>query len=175
METTRLNPNHLILRKVQPQDNTTLASLIVSVLQEFGCVGPGYASSDPEIRAMFSTYQSSDCSYWVVSDHASGRTYGGGGFSRLKGTTEAEAICELQKVYFDPALRGMGFGRKIVETCIAEASRLGFKTMYLETVQQMAEAVTLYQKFGFQALEQPLGNTGHTSCNVFMSRPLNRP
>ncbi len=175
-----LNPASLILRPVAPADNAQLETLVHAVLTEFGCIGPGYASSDPELKDLHATYQpvdpqALDRAYWVIENPQTGILYGGGGFSRLKGTTGEAAICELQKLYFDPAVRGLGLGRRLLTRCLKEAGTMGYKTMYLETVSQMASAVTLYQKLGFALLPQPMGNTGHTSCTVFMSCPLVPP
>jgi putative acetyltransferase len=170
-------PQQFTIRPIAMQDDASLGMLVISVLNEFGCVGPGYASSDPELKALSSVYTVSpgepiDRGYWVIVDEPSQQILGGAGFSRLKGTSDAEGICELQKVYFHPKLRGLGFGRKIIERCIQEATQGGYSTMYLESVPQMESAVGLYEKLGFQFLPNYLGDTGHRSCTVFMSRPL---
>lgn len=162
----------LIVRPVEPRDNPALLKLVQGVLTEHGCVGQGFAYADPELTMMYETYQEPGSAYWVIEDPESNQIMGGSGFSRLKGTTEAEAVCELQKLYFYPELRGMGFGRRLIELCMAEATRAGYKEMYLETVHNMKNAITLYEKFGFETLDGPMGATGHTKCTIFMSRPL---
>lgn len=167
----------LIIRPIQHQDNSQVEALILGVLVEFGCVGPGFASSDPELKDLFGAYQppegqKTDRAYWVIEDTASGQVLGGGGFAPLKGFAGAIATCELQKVYFHSALRGRGFGRKLLEKCLMEAAFCGYQSVYLETVSQMASAVGLYEKLGFQRLPGSLGNTGHTGCSIFMSRSL---
>lgn len=167
----------LTIRAIETQDDAALETLVISVLTEFGCVGPGYASADPELKALSAVYTVSpgetiDRGYWVIADEQNRTVLGGGGFARLKGTVEAEGICELQKVYFHPKLRGQGFGRKIIELCIQEATKAGYQTIYLETTPQMKSAVGLYEKLGFNFLPSYLGDTGHRSCTVFMSRSL---
>lgn len=172
-----LSVHSLTIRPIEPRDSQPLADLILSVLKEFGCVGEGYASADPELQDLYnnySTYASNtqDRGYWVIVDKETDKVYGGGGFAPLKGLPPEAVTCELQKVYFHPELRGMGFGRKMVEKCMDEASRLGYHTMYLESVGVMSSAVRLYEKIGFQQLSTRLGNTGHSNCLIFMSRPL---
>jgi putative acetyltransferase len=167
-----------IIRPIAPEDNAQMATLLVSVLEEFGCIGPGFASSDPELADLYSAYQTPtgqpvDRGYWVIVHEASGQVYGGGGFARLKGTRAEEGVCELQKMYMDSSLRGRGYGRMMLELCIQQATRAGYRTMYLETTTVMAQALKLYEKFGFRPLPTYLGDTGHRSCNVFMSRSLN--
>ena len=167
----------IVIRAIALCDNAQVEALILNTLTEFDCVGPGFASSDPEVKDMFTVYQTPpgqpcDRGYWVIIDKTSGLLLGGGGFSRLKCTTPEESICELQKVYFRPELRGKGFGRKMIELCIEEASLAGYRTMYLETMPQMQSALGLYEKLGFRFLPTYLGDTGHRGCTVFMSRPL---
>ena len=176
---TRLNPDRLLIRPIAPQDDAALEKLVIDVLTEFGCVGPGYASEDPEIKSLSTLYRSAESSkmdrgYWVVADGDSQQVYGGGGFARLKGTTEMDGICELQKYYFAHHLRGLGFGRKILELCIREAKQAGYREMYLESTPQMKKALGIYEKFGFHYLPGPMGNTGHHSCSVFMSLDLSK-
>lgn len=177
MTTSLIQPDVLVIRPIEPRDNAEVKHLVISTLTEFGCVGPGFASSDPELEDLYTAYQPptgqpSDRAYWVIYDTAAERVLGGGGFSRLKATTPEQGICELQKVYFSPELRGKGFGGKLLRRCIEEAGLAGYREMYLETMPQMASAVGLYEKLGFQHLPTYKGDTGHRSCTIFMSRPL---
>lgn len=159
-------------RPVTAEDNPAVANLIRTVLTEFGCVGEGFAYADPETDAMFETYQAPGSRYYVLTGH-SGQVVGGGGFSRLKGTTPEEAVCELQKLYFFSETRGRGLGRQLLEILITEARQAGYRRMYLETVPQMAGAIGLYKKAGFQPLDRHMGNTGHqVNCQIYMARVL---
>ncbi len=36
----------------------------------------------------------------------------------------------------------------------------------------MTKARALYRRFGFDYLDQPMGNTGHTSCGTWMAKDL---
>ncbi len=164
------NPTHTI-RPITGSDDPAMANIVVNILQEFGCVGPGYASSDPEIHKLFETYSEPGSRYLVIADEQN-TLWGGGGYSRLRGTTKADSICELQKLYFKPELRGLGLGRKMLDTLIQQAKAEGYERMYLESVPQMTNAISLYQRAGFAFLDAPLGDTGHHSCSVFMVRNL---
>lgn len=162
-----------ILREIQPQDNPHIRHIVKTVLAEFGCQGPGWASGDPELDDMFSTYQNRNASYQVVVDAQTGDVLGGGGFAPLKGTLDSEGICELQKLYFLPQARGLGAGKKLLSQLIEGARRSGFKTMYLESIPQLESAVALYEKLGFIKRPCHMGNTGHQqNCNVYMTLQL---
>jgi putative acetyltransferase len=166
-----------IIRPIEPNDNPHIKTLILSTLQEHGCIGSGFASSDPELDDLYRYYHQSpdrpqESAYWVVADEAGHRISGGVGYAPLKGTPPEAGICELQKFYFLPELRGLGYGRTLLEQCLSAASRAGYREMYLETVEQMRNAISLYEKFGFRLINSTLGNTGHTGCSIFMTRLL---
>lgn len=82
-------------------------------------------------------------------------------------------VLEIQKMYFLPELRGLGFAKKILEKCFEFAQQQGFQSCYLETTQDLWQAIKLYEKLGFEHLSQPKGNTGHSHvCEVWMLKTL---
>ena len=70
-------------------------------------------------------------------------------------------------MYLLPEARGFGLGRLLMQECLNFALDKGYKRCYLETISGMKEAGQLYQKYGFQALDAPLGETGHHSCESY--------
>ncbi|MFN8614853.1 MAG: GNAT family N-acetyltransferase [Vampirovibrionales bacterium] len=149
------------MRPITPADNDSVKAIILRVLGEYGCVGPGYASNDSETQVMSTAYDGQTGQYWVVEDPKTGDVLGGGGFARLKGTQVHDGIAELQKLYFLPQLRGQGVGQALLHHCVHMARRCGYTTLYAETVPHMHTAIALYQKAGFLPVENPLGCTGH--------------
>jgi putative acetyltransferase len=75
---------------------------------------------------------------------------------------------ELVKFYLSPAARGRGIGKQLIEKSIQSARELGYKKIYLESMPQFSKAVDLYNKLGFTVLKKSLGNSGHTSCSIWM-------
>ena len=116
---------------------------------------------------MFETYDKKRSIYYVVEND--GKIYGGAGISHLN---EADYdICELQKMYFLSVIRGKGLGDQIIEKCLSFALDNKFKYCYIETLPYMKAAQALPQE-GFNYIDGPIGNTGHTSCNVWLIKKL---
>jgi putative acetyltransferase len=61
-----------------------------------------------------------------------------------------QATCELRKMYLHRDYRGKGMGRGLLEHALAEARRLGFKQVTLETASVLKEAIRLYERYGFK-------------------------
>jgi putative acetyltransferase len=62
-------------------------------------------------------------------------------------------ICEMKRLYLRPPFRGKGMGRIVAEAIIAEAQKIGYERMRLDTVEPvMRDAVGLYRKLGFREI-----------------------
>ena len=99
-----------------------------------------------------------------------GDIFGGAGLAPLK--DGAPNVCELQKMYFMPDARGKGKGKEMIHKCLSFARAQKFDLCYIETMPNMLDAQTLYKKVGFEYIQHPMGNTGHSSCPVWMTKSL---
>lgn len=158
----------LQIRPVKLQDNSKLAETIRTVLIELGVPKVGTAYADTSLDFMYETYRASNESYFVITD--GNRIVGGAGIAPLanyEGNT-----CELQKMYLLAEVRGLGYGMQLIQTCLDFAFAAGFEDVYLETMPYMKNAQKLYAKAGFEYIDAPLGNTGHSACPIYMLRKL---
>lgn len=158
----------LTIRPIAPADAPAVATLIRTVMPEFGCSGPGFAILDPEVDDMATAYSAPRHAYFVVEQ--AGLVVGGGGVAPLAGA--GPEVCELRKMYFYPELRGRGVGRRMLTLCLDTARALDFRTCYLETMLVMHAARRLYEAFDFQRLDAAMGHTGHFACDCRYARAL---
>jgi putative acetyltransferase len=61
----------------------------------------------------------------------------------------------------------------MIEICLDFALESGYEKCYIETMPNMVNAQKLYLKKGFQYINSPLGNTGHSACPVWMIKKIN--
>lgn len=59
-------------------------------------------------------------------------------------------ICEMKRLFVRPQSQGLGIGRALAETIIAEARRIGYQLMRLDTIPSMKRARCLYMSLGFK-------------------------
>ena len=159
------NPG-LQIRQIEIDDNAVVAEIIRQVMTEFQAIGSGYSINDSEVNDMHTAYSIKGSAFYVVT--LDDRVLGCGGFGPLKGGDSD--VCELRKMYFLPELRGSGMGSKLLEVILKIARTAGYTLCYLETLEQMEQARRLYRKHGFQDIDAPMGNTGHSGCNWWMVR-----
>ena len=151
------------IRPIRAEDDPRMASIIRTVMPEFGATGCGFAISDPEVDWMSRAYAAPRSAYFVVE--RDGVVVGGGGVAPLDGGPED--TCELRKMYFLPEARGLGAGAAMMARCLDAARGFGFARCYLETLTGMDAAMKLYERSGFRRIDAPMGATGHGGCNTF--------
>ena len=156
------------IRDLRKEDNPGLAKIVRDTLAEFGANHRNTVYYDPTTDTLFEVFQSPGSKYFLAELH--GEMVGGGGIyptDGLPGDT-----CELVKMYLLPQARGHGIGRILIEKCIEAAAANGFKKIYLETMPELKQALSVYEKFGFRFLNGPMGNSGHTGCSLWMLKVL---
>lgn len=164
-----ITPVAAAMRRITEQDNADIAAVIREVSAEYGLTADkGYTVADPNLDELFKLYSQPGHAYWVIEQN--GQVVGGGGIAPL--SCSEPDICELQKMYFLPTVRGQGLAKKLALLALDHARAQGFKRCYLETTAFLKEAIGLYEHLGFEHIDAPLGCTGHVDCEVRMLKTL---
>ena len=158
----------VIIRDLQKEDNPALAKVVKNTLAEFGANHPNTVYYDPTTDTLFEVFQTPRSKYFLAE--INNKIVGGGGIYPTDGLPPD--TCELVKMYLLPEARGFGLGRTLIEKCIEAAAENGFKKIYLETMPELKQALSVYEKFGFEYLNGPIGNSGHTGCSLWMLKKI---
>lgn len=78
---------------------------------------------------------------------------------------------ELKRMIVDPAARGQGIGRQLLEALEANALAAGLTKLRLETGIAQPEALRLYQRSGYKR-RGPFGEYREDPLSVFMEKRL---
>lgn len=80
---------------------------------------------------------------------------------------------EIKRMYVQPAARGQGLARGVMALLEQAALDHGCPEMVLETGPSQPEALSLYERHGFQRCA-PYGDYPDDPLSVFMRKPLRR-
>ena len=152
------------IRPLEQCDNPKIAKVIREIMIEHRIDKPGSVFTDPTTDDLYSLFSKEGAAYWI--EELNGKIMGGCGIYPTDGLPN-ECI-ELVKLYLLKETRGIGLGEKLMRKCIEQAEEIGYSQVYLESMPELNSAIGLYEKLGFQQLDQAMGNSGHYACDVWM-------
>ena len=62
----------------------------------------------------------------------------------------SDGVCELKRLYVEPAYRARGVGRTLIMAAIRAAREIGYRKIMLDTLPNMRMALKLYRELGFR-------------------------
>lgn len=160
---------NVTLRPIAPGDAAALAGVIRGTLSEFGAAKPGTAYYDASTDHLPELFAATPRSAYFVAERG-GEVLGGGGIFPTQGLP-ANTV-ELVKLYLLPAARGRGVGKALINHCLEAARTNGYARLYLETTEELTQAIPLYEKLGFTYLPAALGDSGHFGCQIWMIKSV---
>ncbi|MEX0899107.1 MAG: GNAT family N-acetyltransferase [Gammaproteobacteria bacterium] len=128
------------LRPASAADGPAVRALIFRILDEYGLpVDPH--GTDADLDDIGASYRHGR--FWVIEDE--GTVLGSCALYPVR-----DGIVELRKMYLDRSLRGLGWGRRLLETALIAARDDGYTRVELETASVLKEAISLYAGSGFK-------------------------
>jgi len=159
----------ITIRPIEEKDNEALARIIRTTLEEFGANHPGTVYYDAATDTLYQLFSQTPGSVYYVAEY-NNELVGGGGIFPSPGLPEG--TCELVKMYLLKKVRGLGLGKLLIQKALDFAKEEKYKNVYIETMPELQQALKAYEKFGFEYINQPLGNTGHFGCDLWMLKKV---
>jgi GNAT superfamily N-acetyltransferase len=103
----------------------------------------GFQNIAHELEHLTSEYSAPTGAFLIASEH--GVALGCAGLRRF-----ADGDGEIKRLYVVPVARGRGIGMRLAREIVAEARRLGYVRLLLDTLPAMQEAQALYAALGFR-------------------------
>jgi putative acetyltransferase len=160
--------SNIQIRPIEQKDNIDIAKVIRGALEEFGANKPGTVYFDPTTDALFELFNTPGSYYYIAT--IDNKVVGGAGIFPTENLPKG--TCELVKLYLHKDARGTGLGKQLLNTAMQWAKENGYIQVYLESMPELSKAVTIYENVGFQRINQPLGNSGHCGCDIWMVKNL---
>ena len=150
------------------KDNAAMAKIIRNSLEEFNAAKPGTVYFDETTDRLSEVFSAPRSAYFVID--INDEIAGGAGIFPTEGLPAD--TCELVKMYVAKKFRGNGYGQTLLEKCIQQAKKEGFTKIYIESMPELRNALGMYEKNRFEYISGPLGNSGHTGCDLWMIKEL---
>ena len=84
-------------------------------------------------------------------------------------TSAHPPACEVKRLYVRPAQRGSGIAAALMDALERFAFRQGYRAVYLDTFDDLADAVRFYERRGYERVDRYNDNPQAT---IFMRRDL---
>ncbi|HZV92989.1 MAG TPA: GNAT family N-acetyltransferase [Caldimonas sp.] len=133
------------IRSLQPADFDAWQPLWRGYNAFYGREGP--TALAPEITAVaWQRFLDPGEPVFALVAEAEGRLLGLAHFLFHRSTTRIELTCYLQDLFTDPAVRGRGVGRALIEGVYERARAAGIRRVYWQTHETNAAGRLLYDK-----------------------------
>lgn len=159
----------LIIRNVKKEDNEKLAKLIRDVFEEYNVIKAGTVYFDPTTDALSQLFTTPKSVLYVAEED--GQILGCCGIFPTDNLPEG--YTELVKFYVAKEGRGKKIGLKLMTKSIEFAKKLKYDYVYLECIPEFKKALSMYQREGFEKIENRLGDSKHYGCDILMLKKIN--
>jgi putative acetyltransferase len=158
--TTGMRKRHLTIVQSETPDKPEVLAFLAAADERSASLYPTESRYGPSLRSLLAA----DVRFFVARQD--GRAVGCGGFVLLR-----DYSAEMKRLFVDPASRGPGVDRALVQAIEEAASCENVKTLFLETGIKSAEALRLYTRLGFETCS-PFAEYKPDPLSVFMTKQL---
>lgn len=163
-----MDKRKISLEPIKKEDNLAIYHIIRASLESFHLDKPGTAYYDPYLNDLYDFYQNeSRGQYWILKQE--GEVIGGIGVGSVQGH---EDTGEIQKYYIKEGYQGLGYGSLLLDQAITYAKSVGYKHLYIETMDVLEKANKIYEHYGFKLMKEPLEGSVHTLMNRWYLKDL---
>jgi len=130
------------IREVTADDVPAVVAHVTEVLAEFGLTFGTGSPTDDQLRGLPGSYRDHGGMFWVA--YVDGALVGTAGVFPVEPGT-----FELRKMYLRPTTRGLGIGKRLLDTCIEWTRAQGGDRIGCDTIDAMQRAIAFYEANGF--------------------------
>lgn len=130
------------VRPVEATDVPAVLVLVAEVLAEFGLTFGQGSPTDDHLRQLPASYWNHGGAFWVAL--RDGELLGTAGVYPVE-----DRMYELRKMYLRPASRGLGIGKRLLDTAIDWVRAQGGTHIVCDTIEEMTRAIAFYEAHGF--------------------------
>ena len=133
-----------------------------------------YVSHAFSVEAERAVLSDTDCAVWIVED----ATASAMGYAMARrGSTGSGVVAmrpaELQRIYVDRGLHGLGVGDALMRTCVEHARDWRCDVIWLAVWERNPRAIAFYRKVGFNVVgRQSFQLESDLQQDFVMARPL---
>ena len=137
--------NSVVIRPVQPADFNDWLPLWDGYNAFYGRSGPTALPQDITKTTWRRFFEPAEPVYALVAEE-DGKLVGLTHYLYHRSTTRIELTCYLQDLFTEPARRGRGIGKALIEGVYAEARAAGIRRVYWQTQESNTAGRLLYDK-----------------------------
>jgi putative acetyltransferase len=131
------------VRPITTAEVPAAIALVRATLPEFGLKFGEGSPTDEQMFALPGSYRDEGGEFFVALDEE-GALFGTAGVIPVE-----PGVFELRKMYLAPASRGQGVGKKLLAACLEFCRAKNAKSVVLDTLTEMKQAVGFYERNGF--------------------------
>ncbi len=75
---------------------------------------------------------------------------------------------ELKRMFVKPEAQGLGLGRQLFETRMAEARQMGCTVLYADTIKGNTPMLTMYERYGFKRIPRYAENFNDPALDPYL-------